>query len=368
MFRAIIYGRGDNMLLITKLLKSSRGSSAIIFALALTVVLGMSAFVLDIGLVMMEKQGLQNAVDAASLAAAQELPDTSAAIGAANAYIQLNGYMPSDINVTFSDLNKKVNIAGTKTVNYIFAKVLGFNNTAILSDASAVTDKIGGPFNYALFSGSTTASLNLNGSNFYIEGSTHTNNKFRMNGSNQTITGSCEAASTITINGSNINVNVRVPNAPHVEMPDFSEMIKAEAEKAGQAYVGNKSFNSSNVNVSSPIYVNGNVTINGSGFTGKGIILATGDITFNGSNLNNTGNNAVCFYSKNGNITVNGSNATLDGIIYAPNGSVTMNGSNQTINGRVIASEVRFNGSNSRIISGADELKSLPLSSVKLVK
>jgi len=353
---------------ILRLSKSAKGTSTIIFALAITVIAAICALVIDIGLVILEKQKFQNAIDSAILAAAQELPDTASAASIANQYIELNGYTSSDITITFSDSNKTINIEGTKVVNYTFAKVLGFDETTISPSASATGGSIGAAFNYTLFSGSTTDTLNLNGSNFYIGGSSHTNYKFSMNGSSQTITGACEAVSTIKINGSDIDVKTRIPNAPFVEMPDFSDIIKAEAEKAGQAYTGNKTFNSSNINVNAPIYVNGSVTINGSHFTGKGVILATGDITFNGSNLNSTGNDSVCFYSKNGSITINGSNAVLQGIVYAPTGTITMNGSNQTINGRVIGNEVRFNGSNTSIIGGTSELKSLPSSSVKLIR
>jgi hypothetical protein len=45
-----------------------------------------------------------------------------------------------------------------------------------------------------------------------------------------------------------------------------------------------------------------------------------------------------------------------------------MNGSNQTVNGRVIGKTVTINGSNLKIQSGTNELKSLPSSGFKLVK
>ncbi len=99
--------------------------------------------------------------------------------------------------------------------------------------------------------------------------------------------------------------NNRFPHADFVDMPDFSETIRLQAEAAGQVYIGNKTYNGSSI-VVDPIYVNGNVTVNGSSFVGKGCILATGNITFNGSNLNASTSDAVCFYSKNGNIIVNG--------------------------------------------------------------
>jgi len=350
------------------LLKSNKGISMIIFSLALTALIGFGAIVVDIGVVIAEKQNFQNAVDSASLAAALHLPDTSKAVDTANHYVQLNGYIPSDISITFSDSNKTINISGTKSINYTFAKVLGFNNTEIHPSASATSGSIGDAFNYVLFSGSQNTTLTLNGSNQYIGGSSHTNKNFVANGSKLTITGACEAMTGITVNGSQININNRIPDAPFVSMPDFSETIRLQAEKAGQLYTGNKTFNGSNIDVSSPIYVDGDVTVNGSHFSGKGCVLATGNITFNGSNLNETTGDAICFYSKNGNITINGSHAVFDGILYAPGGSITMNGSNQTVNGRVIGNTVTFNGSNLSVIGGTNELRSLPSSGVKLIK
>ena len=341
----------------------------IIYALALTACIGFCALVADIGMVVAEKQKIQNAADAAALAAAQELPDAAKALNVANRYIEANGYLPSDVSVTFSNSNKTINIRIMKVVNYYFAKVLGLSHAEIFPSASAEIESIGGAFNYALFSGSQTAALILNGSNQYIEGSSHTNKNFIANGSNIAITGACEAATTITLNGSQINIGTRVPNAPIIEMPDFSEIIRRQAEKAGQIYSGNKIFNGSYIDIDSPIYVDGNVTVNGSRFRGKGCILATGNITFNGSNLNASADDAVCFYSQSGNIIINGSNAALDGILYAPGGSIIMNGSNQTVNGRVIADAVTINGSGLSIISGSGELASLPASGkAKLVE
>ena len=353
---------------INKLLRSNKGTALVIFALILTGLMGFGAIVVDVGSVIVEKDKFQTALDSTVLASAQELPDTSKAADVAAQYIQLNGYKSTDIAVTFSDSNKTINITGTKTIDYTFAKALGFKNITIHPSASATSDAIGDAFNYVLLSGSTNTTLTINGSNQYVDGSSHTNKNFIANGSKLTITGVCEAMSTITVNGSQITINNRVPNASFVSMPDFSETIRIQAQSAGQLYTGDKTYNGSNVNVSQSTYVNGNVTVNGSNFKGNGCVLATGNITFNGSNLDDTTGDAVCFYSKSGNITVNGSNAVLDGILYAPNGSITMNGSNQTVNGRVIGNTVTFNGSNLSILGGTKDLTSLPSSGVSLVK
>lgn len=358
--------------MLKKVVSKNEGTTIVVLALLMVFIMGFVALSIDIGLIVVEKQNLQNAIDATVIAAAQELPDTLKATEVANQYIQLNGYTPDNIVITFEDSDTTIHIDSIKNIEYTFAKFLGFTSKNINSKSGATTQNtLPQVFDYALFSGSSSDRLSLNGSNYYIDGNTHTNKDFRMNGSNQTITGNCEAVSGISINGSNINIPNKISNASHVDMPDFSEKFILKAQENGEIYLGNKSYNSSNINIENNIYIDGNVSINGSNFTGTGGIIASGDITFNGSNLTNTTNDAVCFYSINGDININGSNANLDGILYAPNGKITLNGSNQTINGRVIGNQVRFNGSNSSIIAGVKELESIPASQgggVKLIK
>lgn len=349
-------------------LKNDKGAIAIIAAVVIIVLIAMMGFVVDVGALYAEKAKLQNAMDSAALAGAQDLPNTADATATANQYIQLNGYDPSDFTITFSDSNHVISISGTNNVGFSFMKVLGFQDSDVYSTADARKTVVGDAFGYTLFSGSTSSTLTLNGSNQYIGGSSHSNQNFVANGSKITITGDCEAKGTITVNGSQINIPNRFPNDVVINMPDFSETLRLQAEAAGQVYIGNKTFNGSSIVVDQPIYVDGNVTVNGSHFVGKGCVLATGNITFNGSNLNASTDDAVCFYSKNGNITVNGSHAEFDGILYAPSGRITMNGSNQTVNGRVIANMITINGSGLTIQSGTGELESLPLGSVELIK
>ena len=345
-----------------------RGSVIVFIALMMTVLLGCSALVLDISMAYMQKAKLQNAVDASALAGAQELPDITSALNVANQYISSNGFSPSDINVSFLDDNNTISVTGNKTINYTFARILGFNSGTISVLAAASKGNIGDAFNYALFSGSSSATLTLNGSNQSITGSTHSNKNFDANGSKLNITGACEAVTTVTTNGSQISIGSIVQNAPFVNMPDFSTQIKTLSDSVGQSYTGNKNYNGSNIDVSSPIYIDGNLSVNGSHFSGKGTILATGSITFNGSNLYQNNNDSICFYSENGDITINGSNAILHGIVYAPRGTITLNGSNQTIYGRIIGQKISINGSNLNVISGKNDLKSLPSSGIKLIQ
>jgi len=345
-----------------------QGSIMVLVALLMTVFLGLCAVVVDTALLYGKQSQLQNAIDSSVLAAAQELPNITSARVVADQYMVLNGFSPTDVIITFSDGNKTINISGSKQVNFNFAAVLGVTSSVVRTSASATNGSAPKAFMYALFSGSTTSTLMLNGSNQIVTGNAHTNKKFIANGSNLLITGACEAVTTVGINGSNISIGTIVENAPYIDMPDFSDTIKTLATEAGQKYTGNKTYNGSNVDVNSPIYVTGDLTVNGSHFYGNGTIVADGDIDFNGSNLYNSGDDSVCFYSKSGDITINGSNAILNGMVYAPNGTITMNGSNQTVYGRVIGDEVTINGSNLDITSSDKDLSSLPFGGIKLVK
>lgn len=354
--------------MLLRALKDNRGAAMVIYAFMFVAMLGMTAVAVDTGTVIVERQKFQNAVDAAALAAAQYLPDTAAASQAAGLYMEKNGYTRDDIDVSFADSGKTIVIDATKHIDYTFARILGLDGTDVTLGAKAASGAMGGPFNYVLFSGSTSSTLTLNGSSYYVQGSSHTNRNFVANGSGTTITGRCEASGTITVNGSNMHIDHRYPGSSYIAMPDFSDTIRQQAAAAGQVYHGDKTFNGSSIDVSDPLYVEGNITINGSKFSGTGFLFATGNITFNGSSMRMSSGDSVCIYSKNGYIRINGSNAEVDGILYAPNGSVTMNGSHQTVRGRVIGYTVTLNGSQIEIIGSDDDLDCLPATYVRLIK
>ena len=67
-----------------------RGQSLVLVVISLTVLLGMAALVLDLGLGWYAKRQLQASVDSAALAGAQELPSSANAIARAHEYILKN--------------------------------------------------------------------------------------------------------------------------------------------------------------------------------------------------------------------------------------------------------------------------------------
>ncbi|OPY55956.1 MAG: hypothetical protein A4E55_02276 [Pelotomaculum sp. PtaU1.Bin035] len=117
-----------------------RGFALVIITVGIAALLGFTALVTDIGMLVLNKQQLFNAVDAAALAGAQELPlNPVLAKNTAENYALANGC--SIDQPTVSDDNgrqdSKITVAATKQVNFIFARVLGINSGTVSARASA---------------------------------------------------------------------------------------------------------------------------------------------------------------------------------------------------------------------------------------
>lgn len=113
-------------------LRNERGSTTVITALAMTAILGFSALVIDIGLIFIERTKLSNAIDAAALAGAQELPSNpEKAIQVAKQYTNKNGILSDQIQISVEQDNTLLRVTGLKKVNHVFAKVLGINETQV---------------------------------------------------------------------------------------------------------------------------------------------------------------------------------------------------------------------------------------------
>lgn len=116
--------------------QTESGSVVVLVALALTTFLGFCAIVTDVGLLYAQKAHLQNSVDAAALAAVQELPyNPSDASDIAIDYAARNGV--SIVNVTFEEYNAKIIVEATQQVPTSFARIWGINEELISVSASA---------------------------------------------------------------------------------------------------------------------------------------------------------------------------------------------------------------------------------------
>ncbi|MEK6265099.1 MAG: pilus assembly protein TadG-related protein, partial [Clostridium sp.] len=117
----------------------NKGNVAIILCLVFTVLLGFTAYVVDIGLIYAEKVKLSNAIDSAVLAASLELPtDPIEAKNVAIEYLIKNNVDPSKVSITISTDNKSIELVGIKTVDHFFAPILGIDSSNINAITKAI--------------------------------------------------------------------------------------------------------------------------------------------------------------------------------------------------------------------------------------
>lgn len=114
----------------TEVHPQERGSVVVLVALALTGLLGLCALVTDVGLIYAEKAHLQNSVDAAALAGAQELTgDRSQVEQKARDYASQNGV--SEVTINIAENNSEVIVQATQQVPTSFARIWGINEKQI---------------------------------------------------------------------------------------------------------------------------------------------------------------------------------------------------------------------------------------------
>lgn len=118
-----------------------RGQAIVFSVVALAVLLGMGALVLDVGSWFRADRNLQKTADAAALAGAQALPyDPAGASGLAQQYAAKNGDAAGPSNVSFSSSivpNDTIKVSLTKPAPGFFAKIFGIESVTVGAKASA---------------------------------------------------------------------------------------------------------------------------------------------------------------------------------------------------------------------------------------
>ncbi|HEX9027224.1 MAG TPA: TadE/TadG family type IV pilus assembly protein [Clostridium sp.] len=116
-----------------------KGNAAIILCLVITVLLGFAAYVLDVGIIYVEKEKLTNAIDSAALAAILELPsDDIKAKAVAVDYLQKNNVDPNQTTIVVGVDHKSIQIEGIKNVKHLFAPIIGINSSNVNAKTKAV--------------------------------------------------------------------------------------------------------------------------------------------------------------------------------------------------------------------------------------
>jgi Flp pilus assembly protein TadG len=121
----------------------NRGQTTVLTLVFMVVLLGMAALVLDVGSWYRSDRALQQTADAAALAGAQALPDsTGTASNLAIEYADKNGGGLTGAGITFSGefgTNDTIQVKMTRDAPGFFSSVLGLNGATVGAHASART-------------------------------------------------------------------------------------------------------------------------------------------------------------------------------------------------------------------------------------
>jgi Flp pilus assembly protein TadG len=120
--------------------RDNQGQAFVLSFLFLTVLLGMSAAVLDVGAWYRAQRHLQASVDAAALAGAQALPDDQLqASSFANQYLDKNGGAVTRSISFKSGLTSadSVSVTATRTAPGFFSRILGISSVKVRATATA---------------------------------------------------------------------------------------------------------------------------------------------------------------------------------------------------------------------------------------
>lgn len=130
---------GNEMKKLFSRLKDESGQALVLVAVSLVVILGATAFSVDVGMAFNAKAKLQAAADAAALAGAQDLPSSSVAVASAENYAGLNGVQVDEVQVVtpYNGNLNRIEVTCTQQFEYFFAKVLGFYTKDIVVRAVA---------------------------------------------------------------------------------------------------------------------------------------------------------------------------------------------------------------------------------------
>ena len=133
----------------TRIRGSERGQILVIASLLLPLLLGMAALAVDLGSYASARRQLQNAADSIALAAAQDLPNASAAQATAQSWAAKNGVDWANVTFTITQVgganpNPKVSVTVTKAHAFAFIGALGVGSKNVGAHSAAIKTSPGG--------------------------------------------------------------------------------------------------------------------------------------------------------------------------------------------------------------------------------
>lgn len=357
------------------------GAVLVIVVVALICLLACAALTIDIGMIMMQRSRLQGYCDAAALAGAAALPDTTAAQSAAAMYYQRNfaqsdtapsgqsgtytvgrstlvvttPYSSSYTNsMSWSPANL-LKVQAVETVPLTFARAVGINSSNVAASAVALSSGLSGQ-DWGTGEGclfATDQGFALSCNNFNVAGSVFSNSSISVNLNNVTIGNTLHAKTSVAMSGNNLNGNFRLEYGTNCNL-SYNHAYVSEYVKTPQVDVtppinydpakfesdfhinyrrtGDWNIDQRNYTASpGTYYVPGNLTIgaNNTNLSDCTFIVG-GSVTITTNNLQlGYHENYMCFYLLGGgSININTNNVSVNGDLYAPNGYINCSSNN----------------------------------------
>ena len=348
-------------------LRSERGQTMAIYAIAMVALLGTAAMVLDLGMFLGERRKLQNAADGAALAAARHLPASPAlAEAAAGEYLTANGFDPSDVDVQVvltssfgGEIGQFEVIVQRSNIPFLFGRALGYMFKDVEARAVAqVITSFGDEYAiFALNSDCSEAGVSISGTDGGFVGVVHSNGDVTVSGGNHTFTPAVTFGCDFTENGSGhtygrgqVQIGDRSVPASYV-YSDFSCDLTFTQPNVNLKTQAVWQDPQKTVFVDGTYCFEGNVTLVGNDLTGTVSFIAQGRVSISGSDANFTADDpsGVLIFSaysgKQTAVDISGSGGAWTGHIAAAAGHVDVTGqSNQALMGSVIADTVSLAG------------------------
>jgi hypothetical protein len=386
------------MVLLSVRLAEEQGAVAVVVSVLMVIMAGATAFAIDLGNARQLRAQAQNGADAAALAAAGELKDSSidAARNEASDYVAKN-----DLDLAEAQINippssgaragnpKCAEVTPAQDAPTFFAKIWNIPSIRVGARAVAcVSPGLGAP--YAVFAGSTTCadSISFSGSNRTIHGGVHSNTGQKIISSGTLITGqSTYLSGTAPLHNIAYSItedNPRRLDSP-LEYPDDFEIgdYAPGGSRAALAASQGKYYNAGSANINDSwlqanglfdsatktirpglYFTTGDIRFNGTGTNGPGVTLVTsaGEVSVSGTGNTFTPwdpDGLLMFSYRNPNscsagqaaIKVDGNNHSWTGIMFAPRGPIDFSGTSivASLNGRLVANTVSLSGSSQTI-------------------
>lgn len=359
---------------------SETGQVLVLFTLAIATIMGFVALTIDVGLILHERRGMQNAADAAALAAVQDLPTSPAtAVVAAHKWAADNGYGPSSgatvtVNTPYNGDTASVEVIIEQDTPYVFARALGFNSVSVHARAVAVRDP---GYGYAIFSYNSGCNapndLDMSGADFDIQGDIHTNGDLKLSSSDiladGSVTYTCDPP---LVSGSNVDASDGFESSAYEDWPiiyDYNDFLPCTFNSGGDMTITKQDTqywvnDDPNTGTLKPgVYcANGDITVWGDA-SGTVTFVSKKTVSFTGGSfdLDAYELNVLAYSSfepKNQTLSaikVNATSFTWTGILMAPFGEIQFSAKNaDSDSGSIMGATVKISLSGGSITAPID--------------